>query len=555
MKLSVRNFRNIERADIEGGPITLIGGKNKNGKSSVLMAMALAATGWALPAGRNKKDAGKMVRRGADKGKVSAFVGEGAVTVSYPKAEVAFEGEIKISTIAAGLHRLSDMRADEMSTALGRFIGADPTLADLIECCRDANLSAEWAGKVWSKLESDGWEKAFQQAKDNGIKLKTMWETKTGQKKWGAKLAEGWSPANWLPEFETLTIEESEVIELRQRLQKAREDAAVDTATMERLEDEAGKVAGYQGTLQEAQAEQQQAEAAVAKATADLAALPRPDAPGGEMPCPHCGGFLKWKRLDDGVNQLVPVEEETPLSAAELKKQREAIAGAEGAVANARNALGNAKGRVLDAQVALTRANAAAKELEAARSKSGGEDTGALASELADLELKFVAIETKREAGKLHKLIGQNAALQELLKPEGLRRTVMNRGLEAFNDKTLAPLCIEAGWPPVRITPDMSITWGEDDWIDLDAGSSSRWIVDRIIQMAIAKLDGSKLVIMDGADICDSGNRNKLFGLLLNQPFEALVGMTYNKPELMPDLPSMQAGKRYWITSGIAKEV
>ncbi len=552
MKISIRNYRRVERADIEGGPIVLVGGKNDNGKSSVLQAVAIAVTGWALPPGRLKKDAARLIRRGADKGSVAATIGDGAVLLSFPKAEAVFDGEIKISTIAAGLTPLSAMKPDDMATALGRFIGADPSLDDIIEACRDAGLGADLAGKIWKKVEASGWKEAEQQGRDQGIKLKTIWEQRTGQKRWGATIGAEWRPPNWQPEFADLVIEEAAIIELRQRLQRAREMAAVDSSVMERLEREAGGLDAAETAVAAAKERLALDEAAVERATSALAALPRPEARGAEMPCPHCGGFLTLNKVGDGVHRLeaaatVAVSDEV------IKKQRLAIAGAEGDVANARAHLGDAKAAVLNAQVALTRAKAAADELAAAQAKTGGEDVGALAAELADMEMKFTAIENARLAAQGHALIVQNVALQKILAPEGLRRTVMNRSLETFNTGVLAPMCAEAGWPAVRITPDMTIMWGDMDWVDL--GESARWIVDRIIQVAIARADGSKLVIMDAADICDAGNRNKLFGLLMKQPFETLVGMTFNKPDLMPDLASAKAGARFWVNNGISEAI
>lgn len=554
MKLSVRNFRRVERADLEGGPVILIGGRNNNGKSSVLQAAAVAVTGWALPPGRLKKDAARLIRRGADKASITGFIGDGAVKVAYPEAKAVFEpeGSVRVSTIAAGLHKFTELKPDEMAGVLGPHIGAEPTLSDILDACRDASLSAELAGKVWSKIEEVGWAKTEQQAKEQGIKLKGIWEQRTGAKKWGVKVGAEWRPRGWDDALIGVVIEEADVVALRQRLQTAREMAAVESSEIERLTNAAATLGAGNKAHAEAVAAQMQAEVALATAKQALAALPRPDAPGGGMPCPHCGGFLKLKHLSDGVTELV-MDHQEAISTADLENQRRAIAEASGTVANREVALGTAKAAAIDAQVAVTQAKNAATQLAAAQAKGGGEDVAALTTELAELEGKFLAIENNKAAANSHAAILQNAALQELLSPDGVRRTVMNRGLDRFNNETLAPLCAKAGWPPVRVTPEMGIVWGDDDWSDL--GNSSRWIVDKILQVAIAAKDGSQLVIMDEADICDSGNRNKLFGLLMKQPFETLVGMTFNKPELMPDLPAAKAGTRFWIANGIAQGV
>lgn len=552
MKITIRNFRRVERADIEGGRIVLVGGNNDNGKSSVLLGTAIAVTGWALPPGRLKKDAGRMVRRGFDSGSVAVSVGDGAVRVGYPEAQAVFDGEIRISTIAAGLHKPSAMKADEMATLLGRFIGAAPTLDDMLNACRDAGLGADLAGKVWGAIEAEGWAKTEAKAKETGIKLKGGWEQRTGQKRWGAKIGADWKPAGWSDDLVGTEISEASIIELRQRLQYARENAAVDAHVIDRLQQDAAKHGEAEDTLAAALKDEIAAAARVKAAQEALAALPRPQESGSDMPCPHCGAFVTLKRVSDGVSKLMKADD-VPQSADAIQKQRKAIAAAEGDLANAQQQHGSAKAAVLNAQVAVTRAKTAAADLAAAQAKGGGEDVGALAAELADREAKFVAIEAFREAAKTHKRILQNGILQEMLAPEGLRKTVMTRELDRFNAESLAPLCAAAGWPPVRIAPDMAIVWGDMEWVDL--GDSARWIVDAIIQIAVARADGSALVIMDAADICDAKNRNKLFGLLMKQPFESLVGMTFNKASLMPDLPAAKAGSRFWIENGIASEV
>lgn len=553
MKIIAKNFRRIERAELAGGPIVFVGGRNGNGKSSILMGVGLALTGWALPPGRSKKDAARMILRGHDEGAVSVILAEGAARATYPKGEVTFDGTVKVSTIAAGLHSLPRMQPDEVAAVLGPYLGTGPSLSDIIDACRDAELPTELSGALWTSIEKVGWDQTLLLAKDKGAKTKGFWERTTGKPKWGSKVGASWRPEGWLPDM--VAADESEIAEKHQAVIKARDSSAVGAAEMERLAKEAEGLEDRQKAAADAAEAVQAAEADVAKAEAARKALPDPDAHAGDLPCPHCGGLLKLERIDAGSQKLVAAADDKKPTAEALKRMRVEIARADGTVANLRSAVVSAKQSKIAADVALARTQDAADALAKATEQAKAEpvDLAALEAELSRMRWEFSLVNTAKEAARYHMLIEQNALLQGMLEPEGLRKTVLVRSLDKFNTEHLAPLCDGVGWPRVAINADLSVRFGEDDWFDL--GESHRWLAERIIQIAIAKLDGSGVVIMDGADICDADNRNKLFGLIMQQPgVEILVGMTMNRPELMQ--PMVKAGiASFWVENGITKVV
>ncbi len=72
------------------------------------------------------------------------------------------------------------------------------------------------------------------------------------------------------------------------------------------------------------------------------------------------------------------------------------------------------------------------------------------------------------------------------------------------------------------------------------------------LQVAFAKIDGSAMVILDGADILDNQGRQGLIRMLAAAKVPALIGMTYAGPKAVPDL-SLAGGATYWIDGGIAR--
>jgi len=103
-----------------------------------------------------------------------------------------------------------------------------------------------------------------------------------------------------------------------------------------------------------------------------------------------------------------------------------------------------------------------------------------------------------------------------------------------------------------RVTVDdtMDIRYGGRAYMFLSA--SEQYRVRAILQLCIATLDGSQMVIFDGADILDNAGRNGLLSLLVSSNIHAIVAMTFNKPESVPDLSGV--GKAYWIEKGICSE-
>jgi hypothetical protein len=269
------------------------------------------------------------------------------------------------------------------------------------------------------------------------------------------------------------------------------------------------------------------------------------------MPCPHCGGLIQWRQVNLATRVLEKAAE--PIAANELKRRRVAIAEADGAIMRLRGELAQ-QGRAIETarhemHLALD-AKAQLGKLPAAGG-SPADGVEAAAQRVAEAEAQLRAFRAKETADDLRDKVTSNDALLGILAPEGLRARKLGRVVEAFNSTQLQPLCEAAGWKPVALDPALSLSYGGRPYPLLS--TSEQYRVRAIVQVAMARLDGSCMVVLDAADVLDGTTRSGLFALLDESGLDALVCMTLTRREQMPDLAASELGCSYWIEDGIAQ--
>jgi hypothetical protein len=562
MRAQIRNHRGVATADLDIDGVVLIAGDNNQGKSSTLSALAAAATGRGLPEGMTKGAAGQLVRAGADDGFVALSTDAGKMSIPFPSLEAVGTGRPpRASLYAAGLVSLLDQDDKARSRALIELLKAEPTKDDLAQAFLERGI---WTGKpegmpeemacplmeqVWSKIEATGWDGAHDAAVKRGTKLKGAWDDITG-KKYGSKVADGWSPEGWLPEYATETVDDltTRLATAKTALETALTGAAVDGAERERraasaarVEDLTAQIAGAEEALAAAQAELEPAEAH------------RKSLPDGAgyigIPCPHCQGMVVTSRTTTGAIELHKAQKDIPDE--EKRRQRLAIADADGNLSNIRGRIATCHATLGKLRSDLGAAQADAEWLAANPPKEGaGANIPAARQAVSDLEALLRLVSTKQRAAERHAEVVANQVVIDLLAPGGLRKKKLGEVIEAFNTARLAPLCATARWQSVEVREDLSITYGGRPYALLSA--SEQWRVKVVVQIAMAKLDGSDLVLIDAADILSSKRRNGLMALLATMEVPVVVAMTYGTPEKVPDLADAKMGRTYWIADGVA---
>jgi hypothetical protein len=104
----------------------------------------------------------------------------------------------------------------------------------------------------------------------------------------------------------------------------------------------------------------------------------------------------------------------------------------------------------------------------------------------------------------------------------------------------------------VEIADDLAITYDGKPLIL--CSESERFRVRVTLQVAMAALDQSAVIVVDAADILGKGGRNGLMRLLSTESRPALICMTMDAIESVPNLSQAGMGASYWMDGNVAHE-
>ena len=158
----------------------------------------------------------------------------------------------------------------------------------------------------------------------------------------------------------------------------------------------------------------------------------------------------------------------------------------------------------------------------------------------------------KTEADRLAEKILLNISIIAALDPKGVRQTKLAACLGGFN-ASLKTICEAANWPVVELDEDLRTSIGGYRYVL--ASASQQWRIRAALQIAMGQIDGSEVLIFDGADILDTPGRNGLLKALVTLGKTALVTMTESKVEKVPDLRAAGFGNSYWISDGAVRPI
>lgn len=539
MKIAVKNFRGCASAEIEASPIALVGGQNEAGKSSLSQAVIAALTGQALPVGAVaggklrplviKGDAWRLVTAGGGAASATITGESGSATVKWPECEYSTAGAAPTASIwAAGGASIVDLDPAGRVKVLTDILDARPK--DVPPGVQD-----------WLDNAGGDWDGAHAAAAAHGQQLKGEWRAVTGEQ-YGSAKAKSWRPDGY--DGRAVELLSAELSAAQAGVDMAVGRAAVSVSDLRRDRALAERV----DELTTAAANAAQAAAknkdALDAAQSALDAAPHAWGDSG-IPCPWCGANVR----QNANGELEKVE--IGMSREEHDKIFKARAAAE----KARNdALGQsmASNRLCsDISADLRRAQESAERVAAAgnRPSSDGSDVDAAKATLAGAKMRLAASDAHAKAHAIAERITENQSMLDLLAPTGLRQAALDAALGEFNAR-LASICGIARWLPVKINADMSI---ERDGLPYALVSASAQYRARVaIQLAIAAIQSSSMVVIDGFDILDKAGRNGLLRLLKQMGITALLTATFSARDVMPDLSKI-GGRSYWIEDGVAE--
>jgi len=548
MRFQISNFRGISDADITVDKLTLIAGKNGNGKSSICLSMAGLLTG--NPSlGLNKNQIGGLIRHATTRGMITAESDGGQVGVMLPDAKLTSTGTnpLAISEYAAGLTHIMSMTDKKRQDFISDFLKAKPTEEQLRTALQDANLSDNLCKKLWQNIAGLGWDAAYDAAQKKGAELKGQWKQITGGEAYGKNKAESWCPAVWMPDMMNATEET-----LQAALNEAQEwhDAAVrgtalSEAEIERLAREAAMVVELQTKLKENQNNQKSMIASISGLKKQMEGGPLVF---DDMECPHCGKpvQMKNKKLVKGGTVTKSAADK---SLAEHRTREASLREYEDALQEFR-----VEHRALENQ--LNSASEAGMKLVAAKNEKPV-DAKNVEDAKARLEAaagKLTAFRSRNEAYLIHEKIQRNDIIVQAMRPDGLRMTVLNEAVSKFNG-VLAETCARARWEQIKsikIDSELNVLASTpffDECPYALLSDSEKQFVNFVFQFLIAEAEEAALGIYDCVVSYDRGGLLALLRMVLSGQGAALVAATMPMEGIHPE--KMTNGKRaYWVEEG-----
>lgn len=581
MNITIQNFRGIASATLDLSKICLLAGPNEAGKTSAVQATIAALTGEPIPIiGVKKTQAGMLVRSGTANGSVTLTGPNGSTNIVWPSAKVKTEGQAPYaSPFATGLQSIVYMDDKERVKVLTEYLKAAPVRADLDAQLAPMGLSAKNADQIWKRIEESGWDGALKYYEQQRAQTKGQWLEVTGES-YGSKKAESWLPEGYEYGLEAESKENLEAIvtDARDALKATISATAVDDSKQADNEALAALLPGRKIDLLAAEnatvdpalsnqlKECQEYIASISEKrdalNQQLKELPQPSQTTG-MECPECKALLKVEggKLQPVTCQLTDEEITTRREA--ITELQERIRTTNDAIAKHMESAAAIKKRIADAETARVLKIAECKRLveeseQAAQipvvatsststiTVSDGEKT------LARAETRLRAFISKAKADQYHKSIEALEILIVKIAPDGIRGDVLAKALKGFND-SLAPISKAAGWRTVTLESDFMPTYGGTIYLLLS--ESAKFRVRTILAIGMALLDKSQALIVDAADILDKTGRNGLFKALQACKLPALVAMTMDTVESVPNLGKAGIGASYWINGNAVAEL
>lgn len=541
MQFDVEGFRGCARA---AGPIkgvTLIAGANAQGKSSVLEALAAIIAGQGQPYDLTQAQCKSLlVNQSAKSARATIRRGDSTITGTWPACKITSQGPapVKASPIALGLADYQALPARDRSKFLAQYLQATPGQQDWADACAGQEIDRKAAEAEWKLIERDGWDSRFEALKTTGAEKKGEWRAVTGQA-FGLNQAQAWTAPGYDPRAKPELLD-AQLASARAALDAALAQGGATEQERKQLEARIATVPKLREAIKQAEGEAKRFLEVATAAENQLKATPvsttKPPV------CPHCQGALLVKIKGAQGVEILPGgiwnEEENN----RIKQLEDRLNGEiDRAMADAQRHQNIA----LAAKRDLEQAEAARQQLNAL-GNGDKPDTTKHRQAIADLEAKVGAIKTMERAQAILADLLLLIKLVGLLDPKGLRAQALERARAQFN-RRLAEISVACDWDDVALSESMDLTLFGVPWPMLS--QSEKWRAATTLRLACAQIDGSELLILDGADILYPADRDGLISGLHKLGIPALVGMTMD-PDKAPDLQKLGLGLTYRMVGG-----
>lgn len=547
MRLAISNVLGCRRAEIELEGIALVCARNHSGKTSIAQAAAAVFGGEPVPYDELRQShAGMILTSGAASGSVELRAAGGTSAVTYPAGKVRTDGAPAVaSPYALGRRTLDRIEPRDRARVLLDYLKAAPTPEDLATAAREIGLTEPQIIALQQRVKDLDWDGALADVKQKGTKLKGQWEQVTGEH-YGPAKAQSWLPPRWHTGLEGASEEslQAALTEAREWHEGAVGSSAIGQAERDRLAALAAERPKLEADVEAHRARCKFLHETIVSRKAQLEKMPRPAADEVRHACPLCSGVI----IIRGGTLALP----SAVSAEENANRATTISLAEQSLATLRSEHAAEREKLSVTESRLRATEIAAKQVSTWLGPSADEprDLERAREGVARAEELLKAFLAHRDATRIATAIATNAKIQEILAPDGLRQRKLSGAISGFNG-VLAARSALARWPTVEIDQELVIYVGGRALVL--ASKSERWMARVILQVAMAEIDESAVLVIDEADILNKSARNGLIRLLAAAGRPALVCMTM---ERIDEVPSMRGrGAAYWVENGVADEV
>jgi len=550
MKLTVNAFRRIKKLEITiSDTVTLIAGKIEQGKTSLLHAIGAVTTSESMLSllGLTQKNALLLLHTGQPKATIISETGDGMSGISFPDGKRVSEGTpLEISVWASGLKNILDEPLKNRSEIMSKILKSEPDQKRLFEELGKFSSSPAGNARLWDTIQVQGWDAAHEQAKTKGVELKRDWQNVTGVK-YGSSKSEGWVPDTW--DFDLTNAAEDDlkkaVDEEKQWLEIAIASETIDELEEEKIIKATERLPVLNKLLETMNEQYQKLREAYTKTKTAINTMPEAKQPVIQR-CPNCS--IDLAIIDGKIQKYEAVEEaEIEQRKNDIDQLNRSLSIIDADIATTNQNILNTKAEILECKKIIDAPATGEKSENVKQPKATADDCRQYLKKAED---RLSAFRAKKSADAISERIKLNQKIIDILAPDGLRLVTLESKMKEFN-ALLAKISSVSGWGEIYLNRDMTINHRGWPYPHLISGSA-QWRVRLAMQIAISQVLGDSLVLVDGADILDSENRNSLIKLLIRLKIRAVVAMTVDGEEKVPNL-SKVGGVGYWIEDGVIK--
>lgn len=566
LELHIRNYRRVKTVDVELGGITVVAGRNRQGKTSVAEAARAVLTGEPLVAAddseakRTQGNAKELIYSGESSGSATITNGDAAAQVSWPGCEFKTKGQNypQSSRFAAGVgaSALPLIKPKERLKFLHGLLGGDPTYADVRTYFEETSgVPSSLIEKVWQMIETKGWAATLEHSRTQGAQLKGQYREVTTDA-WGVRKSANWQPEGWdvsldgAKEDALVRISDELLIKLNEMIG----NQAVNAQKIADLRKLASRVEELNTLADEASRAVTPLMASLDAAIEERDAIEIPD---HEMTfeCPRCKELVWLIRTQTTLTLETPM---TILGGVDLKERRLKKISLEGEIKRGRAAALAAQGTADNLAIDLVEAQEAEEALKDLQDLDDPDNDQLISAATTALNIaksRLALFRMKNRAQKLHGHIVTNQVIVGALDDTGVPSRVLSRQLSTLNAQLLKVGKL-GGFTGFRITDGGLILVDGRPYRDLSGSEQLR--VRAVFQVAIAQIDSSDFVVIDIDEATDRKHVRQLFEMLSRAKLGgALVCLHANRQDDVPDLSADGArragivGRTYWVDDGV----